>query len=130
MRSFFQDFEEDVDGNIIQCKMHDIVHDFVLYLTKDECFTMVVKGANERMELPGDEVRHLTLLFAPEGPFPVSFLNNSKSLRTLTSFDSKLTSIGIEAFSQLKCLRTLNLRSNPITEVPKEIGGLMQFEIS
>ncbi|KAK9944749.1 hypothetical protein M0R45_010301 [Rubus argutus] len=127
MRSFFQDFKEDVDGNIIQCKMHDIVHDFVLYLTKDECFTVVVKGANERMELPGDEVRHLTLLFAPEGPFPVSFLNNSKSLRTLASFDSKLTSIGIEGFSQLKCLRTLNLRSNPITEVTKEIGGLIHL---
>nr|XP_011468372.1 PREDICTED: putative disease resistance protein RGA1 [Fragaria vesca subsp. vesca] len=126
MLSFFQDFKEDVLGNITRCKMHDIVHDFVQYLTKDECFSMVVKGANERMELPGDEVRHLSLMFAPEGPFPVSFLN-CKSLRTLTCFESKLTSIGVELISQLKSLRSLNLSENSILEVPKEIGGLIHL---
>ncbi|KAM5578453.1 putative disease resistance protein RGA4 [Rosa sericea] len=126
LRSFFQDIEKDSKGNIIRCKMHDIVHDFVQYLTKDECFSMVVKGANERMELPGDEVRHLSLMFAPEGPFPVSSLN-CKSLRTLTAFDSKLTSIGVELISQSKSLRTLNLSKNSILEVPKEIGGLIHL---
>ncbi|KAL6142947.1 hypothetical protein ACLB2K_061222 [Fragaria x ananassa] len=126
MRSFFQDFEEDWLGNIARCKMHDIVHDFVQYLTKDECFSMVVKGGNERMELPGDEVRHLSLMFAPKGPFPVSFLN-CKSLRTLTCFQSKLTCIGVELISQLKSLRSLNLSWNSIIEVPKEIGGLIHL---
>ncbi|KAM5578388.1 hypothetical protein ABKV19_008612 [Rosa sericea] len=126
LRSFFQDFEKDSEGNIESCKMHDIVHDFVQYLTKDECFSMVVKGANERMELPGDEVCHLSLMFAPEGPFPVSSLN-CKSLRTLTAFDSKLTSIGVELISQSKSLRTLNLSKNSIREVPKEIGGLIHL---
>ncbi|KAM5578362.1 hypothetical protein ABKV19_008598 [Rosa sericea] len=125
-RSFFQDIEEYPEGNIRSCKMHDIVHDFVQYLTKDECFSMVVKGANERMELPGDEVSHLSLMFAPEGPFPVSSLN-CKSLRTLTAFESNLTSIGVELISQSKSLRTLNLSENSILEVPKEIGGLIHL---
>ncbi|XP_040369372.1 putative disease resistance protein RGA3 [Rosa chinensis] len=126
MQSFFKDIEEDLEGNIRSCKMHDIVHDFLQYLTKDECFSMVVKGANERMELPGDEVRHLSLMFAPKGPFPVSFLN-CKSLRTLTTFESELTSYTNELISQSKSLRTLNLSKNSILEVPKEIGGLIHL---
>ncbi|KAL6141150.1 hypothetical protein ACLB2K_059441 [Fragaria x ananassa] len=113
-------------GNIIRSKMHDIVHDFVQYLTKDECFSMVVKGGNERMEFPGDEVRHLSLMFALEGPFPVSFLNY-KSLCTRTCFDSKFTCIVVELILQLKSLRTLNLSKNSIIEVPKEIGGLIHL---
>ncbi|CAL8997686.1 unnamed protein product [Prunus brigantina] len=37
-RSFFQDFEKDFEtGAITGCKMHDIVHDFVQFLTKNEC---------------------------------------------------------------------------------------------
>nr|XP_023919561.1 disease resistance protein RGA2-like [Quercus suber] len=40
MRSFFQDFDkdEDSDGKIIGCKMHDIVHDFAQFMTKNEYF--------------------------------------------------------------------------------------------
>ena len=40
-RSFFQDFEEnEIDGRIESCKMHDIVHDFAQSMTKDVCFTI------------------------------------------------------------------------------------------
>lgn len=63
MRSFFQDFEEDYDGNIVRCKMHDLVHDFLHYLTKNEFFILEVEGA-ESMELLDDKVRHLTLTSA------------------------------------------------------------------
>ena len=36
MHSFFQDFEEnEIDGIIESCKMHDIVHDFAQTMTKD-----------------------------------------------------------------------------------------------
>ncbi|XP_034686495.1 putative disease resistance protein RGA4 isoform X1 [Vitis riparia] len=62
-RSFFQDFEKDTDGNIIRCKMHDIVHDFAQFLTQNECF--IVEVDNQQMEsidLSFKKIRHITLV--------------------------------------------------------------------
>ncbi|KAL6285925.1 hypothetical protein ACE6H2_010315 [Prunus campanulata] len=127
MRSFFQEFEKDELGNITGCKMHDVVHDFLQFLTKNECLVLEAEGGNNKriMEFEGyKKVRHLTLMFAPEGPLIPSSLCNCKNLRTLTAFDSKITSFGPELISQVKCLRTLNLSSNSIKEVPNEVGEL------
>ncbi|KAH9717492.1 hypothetical protein KPL71_021835 [Citrus sinensis] len=38
-RSFFQEFEKDDMGDVIGCKMHDITHDFAVYLTENECYS-------------------------------------------------------------------------------------------
>nr|XP_028962148.1 putative disease resistance protein RGA3 [Malus domestica] len=128
MRSFFQDFEKDHDGNIWMCKMHDIVHDFLQFLTQNECFTMEVKGGNYTIESLGDKIRHLTLLLAPEGPFPhVSFSSYKTDLLTLATFGSKFTVVDSTLMSQLKHLRTLNLSGNSIEELPEEIGGLVHL---
>ncbi|XP_021826694.1 putative disease resistance protein RGA3 [Prunus avium] len=138
MRSFFQEFEKDELGNITQCKMHDVVHDFLQFLTKNECLVLEVEGGNttkRRMEFNGDnKFRHLTLMFAPEGPLILSSLCNCKNLRTLATFDSKITSFGLELISQVKCLRTLNLSRNSLNlsrnslkEVPNEVGELVHL---
>ncbi|XP_062026804.1 disease resistance protein RGA2-like [Rosa rugosa] len=135
MRSFFQDFVKNEMENIIRCKMHDIVHDFVQFLTQKECTIIeAVKGANQRVELPGDyKVRHLTLTSLPKGPlsFPTSF-DNCKNMRTLTLLDSSITTISPGSIMQMKCLRTLNLSRNwrsgsMLNEVPKEIGELIHL---
>ncbi|KAK9929829.1 hypothetical protein M0R45_026907 [Rubus argutus] len=127
-RSFFQDFVKDYKGNIIGCKMHDIVHDFVQFLTRKECMIAeVVEGANQRIELACDMVRHLTLV-TPVGPFafPTSF-NNCKNLRTLTILDSRMTTISPSSILQMKCLRTLNLSGNILKELPRELGELIHL---
>ncbi|PRQ20162.1 putative P-loop containing nucleoside triphosphate hydrolase, leucine-rich repeat domain, L [Rosa chinensis] len=129
MRSFFQDFRKDDTGNIRGCKMHDIVHDFVHSLTKKEIIIIeAVEGANQRMELSGDKVRHLTLTSLPEGPlsFPTSFYN-CKNMRTLTLPYSSITTISLGSIMQMKCLRTLNLSHKILNEVPKEIGELIHL---
>ncbi|PRQ20613.1 putative P-loop containing nucleoside triphosphate hydrolase, leucine-rich repeat domain, L [Rosa chinensis] len=135
MRSFFQDFKKDNMGNVYGCKMHDIVHDFVQFLTQKECTIIeAVKGSNQRVELPGDyKVRHLTLTSLPEGPlsFPTSFDSSlqewCKNMRTLTLLDSSITTISPGSIMQMKCLRTLNLSRNKLNEVPKEIGELIHL---
>ncbi|KAM5578720.1 hypothetical protein ABKV19_008836 [Rosa sericea] len=125
MRSFFQNFAEDEFGDIKWCQMHDIVHDFLQYLTKNECLIVEVKGGEERIELP-NKLGHLTIMFAPKGPFPLS-LDHCQRLRTITTFDCKITSLSRELILQLKCVRTLNLSRNDIEEVPDEVGGLVHL---
>ncbi|BBG99117.1 hypothetical protein Prudu_008706 [Prunus dulcis] len=113
-RSFFQEFKEDELGNIMGCKMHDVVHDFLQFLTKNECLVLEAEGGNNKriMESTNSE-----------------FLGNCKNLRTLATFDSKITSFGRELISQVKCLRTLNLSRNSLKEVPNEVGELVHLRL-
>nr|XP_011464815.1 PREDICTED: disease resistance protein RGA2-like [Fragaria vesca subsp. vesca] len=129
LRSFFQDFSKDELGNVYGCKMHDIVHDFVQFLSKKECIIIeAVEGANQRTEVSDDKVRHLTLIGGPVGTLllPSSF-PDCKNIRTLTLLDSHITTISPGSILQLKCLRTLNLSHNFLLELPKEIGELIHM---
>ncbi|XP_068311083.1 putative disease resistance protein RGA3 [Pyrus communis] len=129
VRSFFQDFEKDDDsGKIIGCKMHDIVHDFVHFLTKKECLiTNANQGANSEIEALGGKLRHLTLTFVPDSSdsLPTSCYN-CKKLRTLAVFASPAC-IDACFVLQLKCLRTLNLIGSSAEELPEEIGQLVHL---
>ncbi|PRQ20765.1 putative P-loop containing nucleoside triphosphate hydrolase, leucine-rich repeat domain, L [Rosa chinensis] len=131
MRCFFQDFRQDALTNeIIGCKMHDIVHDFVQYLTQNECLTMVATGTRGTETLSAnDRVRHLTLISALDDLLQsfISKFANSKILRTLATFSSSITAIESDLISQLKRLRTLNLSHNKIRQLPEKIGDLIHL---
>jgi hypothetical protein len=105
--------------------MHDIVHDFVQFLNKNECS---IVEANVRTEIGSEKVRHLTLMFTPDGTLSrlISFVN-CKKLRTVRAVDSRITTIDSKAISKLKCLRTLNLSSNDVKELPEEIDELLHL---
>ncbi|PRQ50543.1 putative transcription factor CSD family [Rosa chinensis] len=123
MRSFFQDFKKDNDGNITKCKMHNIVHDFVQFFTENECFVMEADNANEINIALANKVRHLTLMFSPDGSFPIS-IYHFKRLSTLIASFLKITTIRSNLFFELRCLRTLDLSHNDIKELPQQIGEL------
>ncbi|PRQ20778.1 putative P-loop containing nucleoside triphosphate hydrolase, leucine-rich repeat domain, L [Rosa chinensis] len=129
MRCFFQDFRQDaLTKEIIGCKLHDTVHDVVQYLNQNECHTVEATGTHGiETSSANHRVCHLTLMSAPEGPIPsmISKLANSKILRTLATFDSRITAIDSDLISQLKRLRTLNLSRNNIHHLPEEIGDLI-----
>ncbi|RVW83214.1 putative disease resistance protein RGA3 [Vitis vinifera] len=122
-RSFFQDFEKDDDGNIIRCKMHDIVHDFAQFLTQNECFIVEVDNQKKgSMDLFFQKIRHATLVVRESTPNFASTCN-MKNLHTLLAkkaFDSRV----LEALGNLTCLRALDLsRNRLIEELPKEAMG-------
>ncbi|XP_062013278.1 putative disease resistance protein RGA4 [Rosa rugosa] len=126
-RSFFQDFEYDNKGNIEFCEMHDIVHEFVKFLARNESWIIEANGANRSTELSIDKVCHLSLVSAV-GQFSVpNSFHKCTNLQTLATFHSEITTIGGDLLLQLKCLRTLNLSGNEVHELPKEIGELLHL---
>ena len=111
-RSFFQDFEKDGDDSIIRCKMHDIVHSFAQFLTKNECCIMNKEG---RTNISFQKIRNATLNGQQRHPNFVSTYK-MKNLRTLllefvvvSSIDEALPNL----FQHLTCLRVLDFVRNP-----------------
>ncbi|KAF6164875.1 hypothetical protein GIB67_017078 [Kingdonia uniflora] len=106
MHSFFQDFVRDDEGNIISCKMHDIVHNLVQILTQNECLFM------KNNEFKGSKVRHLTAWEFRDAN-SICSANNMRTLRTNAKYI-----VGL--FHQIACLRALDLRRSNITILPPE----------
>ncbi|ONI35478.1 LOW QUALITY PROTEIN: hypothetical protein PRUPE_1G538500 [Prunus persica] len=116
MRSFFQDFVTDELENIIGCKMHDIVHDFVQFLTKKECVIIDAKIAKETKK-----VCHLNIMSPSNDAVPILISQYCRRLRTLIATNSGLSTISSDSILQLKCLRTLDLSNNSIEKLPEEM---------
>ncbi|KAL6335495.1 hypothetical protein AAG906_029738 [Vitis piasezkii] len=129
-RSFFQDFEKDDDGNIIHCKMHDIVHGFAQFLTQNECFIVEVDNQKKgNMDLFFQKIRHATLVVRESTPNFASTCNmNLHTLLVAEAFESSVLQVSPNLFKHLTCLRALDLSSNPlIEELPKEVGKLIHL---
>ncbi|KAA3489264.1 Cysteine/Histidine-rich C1 domain family protein [Gossypium australe] len=133
MRSFFQDFQKDENNNsVLKCKMHDIVHDFAQFLTKNECLMLAMEVVKEpsRIDSYNGNFRHLVLVLEKESPFPSSIYNVEKLRSLLIKSFNKNSSISgalPKLFDQLKCLRSLDLSWGSIKEIPKEIGKLINL---
>nr|XP_011469858.1 PREDICTED: putative disease resistance protein RGA3 isoform X1 [Fragaria vesca subsp. vesca] len=130
MRSFFQDIKVDERNGNIECKIHDIVHDFLQYLTKNECLILDVEmDDRKRKKVPYDKIRHFTSIESTDRDILKHFLPNCKKLRTLVHLCSNSISIDawVEMIVELKSLRTLILLEWPFEEIPETIGGLIHL---
>ncbi|WJZ94950.1 hypothetical protein VitviT2T_013756 [Vitis vinifera] len=107
-RSFFQDFKKDDDGNIIGCKMHDIVHDFAQFLTQNECFIVEVDNQKKgSMDLFFQKIRHATLVVR-ESTANFASTCNMKNLHTLLAKEAFHSRV-LEALGHLTCLRAFDM---------------------
>ncbi|KAF2301111.1 hypothetical protein GH714_020165 [Hevea brasiliensis] len=128
--SFFEELKKDDYGNIISCKMYNIVHDFAKYIRKNECLSIKVNGGEElRTDSLGKEVRHLRVMLGKEVSFPSSIyrLKNLRSLWVQSKGNSMIGAALPNLFSRLTCLRTLNLSNCNIVEIPSTISKLIHL---
>ncbi|KAL0010268.1 hypothetical protein SO802_005376 [Lithocarpus litseifolius] len=125
MHSFFQDFEKDNnDDHKIICKMHDMVHDFALSMTTNECFTIDVEKV---LGIDWKSARHLTLELKEKTQFPV-FIYHSKNLRNLFLRSSSMV-FPLDLFQHLTCLRSLNLKYGSFKKLPNEVEKLKHLRL-
>ncbi|XP_050278693.1 putative disease resistance protein RGA3 [Quercus robur] len=128
MRSFFQDFrnDEDNDGKIISCKMHDIVHDFAQFMSKNESFVI---DSDKKLEIDCQIARHLHLEISKEMQHLES-IYHAKSLRSLFllshDMDYEFEMLLSNSFHHFKCLRTLILDC-PIKKLPDAVENLIHL---
>ncbi|XP_044496580.1 putative disease resistance protein RGA3 [Mangifera indica] len=133
-RSFFQEFQKDDDENIIYCKMHDIVHDFAQFLTKNECFTVGIKRDGEDLVIntSNEKARHSMLTLHVGATFPIS-ISSIKSLRSLLIDCKDLLPDDVlpNLFGELTSLRALDITY--VEELPEtlcELYNLQTLDIS
>ncbi|XP_031281020.1 putative disease resistance protein RGA3 [Pistacia vera] len=137
-RSLFQDFETDSDGNILFCKMHDLVHEFACFIRKNELLILEVNALEgPDRDLSDRKFYHSTLILGVEAPFPLSICSSMKSLRSLlilygvTNYQS-MNEIMPRLFGELTRLRALDVSGNiwyenMVLDIPKEIGRLIHL---
>ncbi|CDP21563.1 unnamed protein product [Coffea canephora] len=127
MRSFFQEIQniEYYCGFHVymNCKMHDIVHDFAQFLTKNECHALGGIGRNSSSE----RARHLIILECTEEEMFSSRVVDFGRLRSVLTFPEIGRVVLQNLFYRLKCVRTLALCNCELAEIPAEIGSLIHL---
>ena len=87
MRSFFQNFDSHNYDGITHCYMHDIVHEFALFLTKDECIFIEVDAIEDKYLKSLDEkTHHLSSVVHSSAQFPTMKYNEAAANNVRTLF--------------------------------------------
>ncbi|KAJ9542403.1 hypothetical protein OSB04_028909 [Centaurea solstitialis] len=129
--SLFQDVEMDEYGYIACCKMHDLVHDLSLSLSRDESVRLMVPRDDHACI---SQVKHVAIYRDTNMNLEVLFGKMvSKVFKVDTTFRTLQTlfiSGGVEkniSFQNFKCLRILKFAGCSLEEIHNSIGELLHL---
>ncbi|KAJ4759275.1 NBS-LRR type disease resistance protein [Rhynchospora pubera] len=125
-RSFFVEVKKNEVGQVVGCKLHDLMHDLAR-LVAGKQFCMITK------DIKGDTIYKRTYhLLIDQWSSHLTMLEETKkakSLRTLLvsrSYPIEKSFVG-RIFVMLRCLRVLDFRSSGIKVIPDSIGFLIHL---
>jgi Leucine-rich repeat (LRR) protein len=129
-RSFFQEIETNLYGDIFTCKMHDLIHELAQSVARDECIRSTPNAENVV-----EKTRHVAcdyLISLTDTPIPLLKANKMRSFllrlpiyygyrQSMIEGNKRVYDTLISCF---KRLRALNLSNSNIQEVSNFIGKL------
>ncbi|KAK9159488.1 hypothetical protein Syun_005829 [Stephania yunnanensis] len=124
-KSFFQEAEMNEYGEVIECKMHDLVHDLAQSICKFECQNF--RESNNTIDF--SKCRHASFI----SPKTLKVLTKAKKVRTIFSWGSTsikfddggtVGAIKISSFLKFKLLRVLDLSGFEGSDFSSSLGKL------
>ncbi|CAN4080608.1 unnamed protein product [Withania somnifera] len=121
-RSFFQNVRRDFDGNIVECDMHDLVHDLAKSVGGIDCLTTEF---GKEVIIPV-ATRHLSVFGNEMVPKKRGMLKNAQKLRSFLLLDGQryITKLSKSFFLSFKSIRALDCSGSRIKKLSKSIGTL------
>ncbi|KAL3497613.1 hypothetical protein ACH5RR_040345 [Cinchona calisaya] len=121
-RSLLQNPEKDFFNNITRCKMHDLVHDFSLCVSKIYCFNMEVESHDQTAEGNDIEAVHLLLISDKQKRIKKENLKRiSSKLRTLILNGSAYLE---DILASFRYLSTLIVQNSEVDVLPTAVGDM------
>ena len=121
--SLLQDIKGDSYGDIISCKIHDLVHDLALSISKRETLHLdgIVRGGTDM-----SHIRCLSLI-SNEQTTPTIPLSRDDMGRLRTIFSIRVN-LG-DKLLDLKCVCDITLFGRHADKLPKSIGDLRHLRL-